>query len=157
MNTGHNDQYSNRLQHSHQILPDLRLYSHHQPLSSPGDEEVELSEGGAEDAAHDAQEDGGNDSDHIHCYQVFRYELWFEESKVSLIFKSVKGRVEKVGGEGGHHAAEEDLPGEFIFPERRDLLHGEEQSAHRSSEGGSYSSCSSGRNKISSVLRISES
>ena len=57
-----------------------------------------------------------------------------EQPEVPLIPEAPEGRVEEVGGEGGHHAAEEGLPGELHVPEGGHLLHGEEKSAHRCAE-----------------------
>ena len=56
----------------------------------------------------------------------------------SCILEAREGRVEEVGGEGRDHAAEEDLPGHLHVPEGRHLLHGEQEAAHRGTEGRSY-------------------
>ena len=58
-----------------------------------------------------------------------------ELSKVSAITKTLECRVKQVGGEGGHHTAEEDLPGQRRGPERRNLLHGEQEAPHGGTEG----------------------
>lgn len=60
--------------------------------------------------------------------------LRLEQPEVSSVLEALEGRVEKVSGERGDHAAEERLPGKLQVPKRRDLLHGEEESADGCSE-----------------------
>ena len=40
-----------------------------------------------------------------------------ELAKVACVGESLKGRVEQISGEGGHHAAKENLPGQRHGPE----------------------------------------
>ena len=61
--------------------------------------------------------------------------LGTEEAKVALVAEVVEGGVEEVGGEGGDHAAEEDLPGQLHAPEGGDLLHSKEEATHRGAKG----------------------
>ena len=50
-------------------------------------------------------------------YQILGRELGLEQAKVVLVLEAVERGVEQVGGEGGHHTAEEHLPREFVLPE----------------------------------------
>jgi len=58
----------------------------------------------------------------------------FELPEAARVLKVPEGRVEEVGGEGCYDTAEEDLPGQRDRPERRHLLHGEQQAADRGTE-----------------------
>ena len=77
--------------------------------------------------------------------------FFFEQPEVALIPEPPERAVEQVGGEGGHHAAEEGLPGEFHVPEGRDFLHGEEKAANRSAESGRDAGSDPSGYKISPV------
>lgn len=43
--------------------------------------------------------------------------LQLEQSKVTSVLKLREGAVEEVVCDGGHHGAEEDLPGQLEVPE----------------------------------------
>ena len=117
MDAGYDQEDHQGLQHPQQVLGVLPLDLRHDPLPRPREEQVKLGEGGAEDTANNAENDCRDDGNHVHSNQVFGDKLWLKQPKVSLVFEPVEGRVEKVCCEGGHHATEENLPGEFVFPE----------------------------------------
>ena len=90
--------------------------------------QVEEGEARAEGAT-DAPEDGaGNHGQDIHVDAAGDVEedvaVGLELAEGPLVPEPREGRVEEVGGEGAHHAAEEGLPGELHVPVRRHLLHG---------------------------------
>ena len=117
MDAGDDQEDHQCLQHPKKVLGVLPLDLRHDSLPRPREEKVKLGEGGTEDTANDAENDGRDDGNHIHSDQVFRDKLRLEEAKVSLVFEPVEGRVEKISCKGGHHTTEENLPGEFVFPE----------------------------------------
>ena len=110
MDAGDNQEDHQSLHHPQEVLGVLPLDPRHDPLPRPREEEIELGEGGPEDAAHHAENDGRDDGDHVHSDQVFGDELGLEKPEVPLVFEPVEGRVEKICCECCHHATEKDLP-----------------------------------------------
>lgn len=114
---GHDAQDDARLENANEVCGALALVAGHELLPRLGDEDVDVSEEGAEDASDDAHEDGGEDSNDVDGDQVLGSELGLEETEVVLVLEAVERRVEQVGGEGCSHAAEEHLPRKFVLPE----------------------------------------
>ena len=154
---GHDAQDDARLEDANEVGGALALVAGHELLPRLGDEDVDVSEERAEHASDDAHEDGGEDGDDVDGDQVLGSELGLEEAEVVLVLEAVERGVEQVGGEGGRHAAEEDLPRKFVFPKRRNFFHGKEKAADRSTEGRGDSGCCSGRNEVSPIFRVPES
>ena len=145
------------LQHTNEVGRALALVLGHEVFPRLADEDVDVGEERAEHSADDAHEDGREDCDDVDGDKILGRELGLEEAEVVLVLESVEGGVEQVGGEGCDHATKENLPRKFVFPERRYLLHGKEEAAYWSPESRGYSGRGSGRNKISSVFRVSKS
>ena len=75
MDAGDDEEHHEGLRHAQQVLGVLALDARHDALPGARYEQVELGEGWPEDAADDAEEDGGQHGDHVHGDQVLRVLL----------------------------------------------------------------------------------
>ena len=91
MNGGHDQQNENGLEDAHGIALAPALESSHETLTPARHNDVGMSEGRAQNATANSHEDGRQDSNHIHRYQILGGELGLEETEVVLVLEAVKG------------------------------------------------------------------
>ena len=78
---------------------------------------------------------------HIHNIYIYIYiyiYLEIERSELAAVSEASDRRVDNLRHGGRDHRTEERLPGEALRPERRKVLHGEEQAADRRVETGRH-------------------
>ena len=86
MDAGDDEEHHEGLRHAQQVLGVLALDARHDALPGARYEQVELGEGWPEDAADDAEEDGGQHGDHVHGDQVLRVLLSGAAPFVQMVF-----------------------------------------------------------------------